>query len=709
MAINRYNRKETVTSGYSYLSMKNKAAAAAKARAEGELTDAQKIFNSIDTIFENDTIDLSQGTAILNPNKINFNMGRRESKKLTNLLERLHSDNFFDAVPGSGFTANSAIEKAIDFNEKIIYNNQGVNTFASYTDVVKAYDRLQEMKKAGPGNYLYLFDTETIGGKNTSNIWNPLGITEFAMQKVNLYNGAVEKTNVVLGTADTAANQEIVERILNALGTSLDPNKSTATLKEYADPSKIMNDEELRVTAYRYAIYGSQGSKFENVYDAHGKVMYQKAVSLAGSDLNDWLDPEKIKKGYLMNVGAYKASPMTEYGFNVAQKTFIDSMSEMYKAANAGTGMIGGQNIVPFDIQVVNTELARIRGQLQAAIDGTGDGTITAKNAQKGLDYLNNAFGGQFGFSAPSEQIFDTLPMINFIREKFGVDALYNFNQEAIMKAGLGTAKQENVGAVWFPELFASGEAHMADFDVDVLRNMFTAPIDQLGGRTFMEHFMEAQNGTGLKGLGIEAQTIKAGGEQQLFYAKKGTRDRTFGGKSNLDHTYNKKTGEVFFSSNYEIMNHNSKPRFAGEINMGTHINKGQFYYIDSIKKMSADDLAKDLGDVLPELSGPDVFQVRMRMATGGKHKDSSLSDLEYVFHFNSEYELSGWLSSNYDMAFTKDENGKWVVNSKNALDYLEQVELKDGVLQRDPGFYLQNVDDMIDESLEARNGKLLT
>ena len=712
MAINRYNRKETVTSGYSYLSMKNKAAQAAKARAEGEPTEAQKIFKSIDTIFENDTIDLSQGTAVLNPNKINYKQGRKENTKLTKLLTNLHSDNFFDAVPGSGFTANSAIEKAIDFNNKIVYNNQGVNTFASYTNVIGAYDRLQEMKAAGPGNYLYLFDTETIGGKNTSNIWNPLGITEFAMQKVNLYNNTVEKTNVVLGTAPTDANRDIVERILNMLGTSLDDEKATksaASLKEYADPSKIMNDEELRVTAYRYAIYGSQGSKFENVYDEHGKVMYQKAVSLASSDINDWLNPEKIKKGYLMNVGAYEASPMTEYGFNVAQKTFIDSIAEMNKAVQAGTGMIGGQNIIPFDIQVVNTELARIRGQLQSAIDGTGDGTIAKVNAQKGMDYLNNLFGNTFGFSAPSEQIFDTLPMINFIREKFGVDALYNFNQEAIMKAGLGTAKQENVGAVWFPELFASGEAHMADFDVDVLRNMFTAPIDQLGGRTFMEHFIDHQDGTGLRGLGIKAQTIKAGGEQQLFYAKKGTRDKTFGGKSNLDHTYNKKTGEVFFSSNYEIMNHNSKPRFAGEINMGTHINKGQFYYIDSIKKMNADDLSKDLGDVLPELSGPEVFQVRMRMATGGKHKDGALDDLEYVFHFNSEYELSGWLSSNYDMAFVKDDNGNWVVNSKNALEYLEQVELKDGELIRDPGFYMRNLNETIDETLEAKNVKTIT
>ena len=707
MAINRYNRKENITSGYSYLSMKNKAKKASEARAEGDYSKAQKIFDDIDYIFENDTIDLSQGTTVLNPNIINYKPKRQESEKLTNLLKQLHSDNFFDAVPGSSFTANSAIEKAIDFNNKIVYNNQGVNTFASYTNVIGAYDRLQEMKQAGAGNYLYLFDTETIGGKNAANIWNPLGITEFAMQKIDLATNAVNKTNIVLGTADTAENKEVVERILNALGTSLDPKKaSSSMIKDYADPSKIMNDEELRVTAYRYAIYGSKGTKFENVLDDNGKVMYQKAVSLAGSDLNDWLDPEKIKKGYLMNVGAYNASPMTEYGFNMAQKTFIDSIAEMNQAANAGTGMIGGQNIIPFDIPVINTELARIRGNLQSIVDGKGDGIIPVKNAQAGLDYLNNLFGSSYGLSAPSEQIFDTLPMINFIRDKFGVDALYDFNQDAIMKAGLGTAKQENVGAVWFPELFASGEAHMADFDVDVLRNMFTVPIDKLDNKTFIEHFVESQGGTGLKGLGIEAQTIKAGNEQQLLYAKKGTRDKTFAGKSMLDHTYNKKTGEVFFSSNYEIMNHNSAPRFNGEINMGTNINKGQFYFIDSIKKMNADDLSKDLGDVLPELSGPEVFQVRMRMATSNKHKDSGLDDLEYVFHFNSEYELSGWLSSNYDMAFVKDDKGNWVVNSKKAMDYIEQAELKDGLLKRDPG--LLSVNDLIENTLESKGDKLL-
>ena len=709
MALNRYNRQTKITSGYTGLSMANKVRQGHQARVDGDYSEAQRIFDDIAYIFQEEHIDLNKATPVINSNKINYKQNRKESTKLTNLLTRLHSENFFDSVPGSGFTANSAIEKAIDFNEKIVYNQQGVSTFASYTDVIGAYERLQEMKKDGPGNFLYLFDTETIGGKNTSNIWNPLGITEFAMQKVDLTTNAVTKTNIVLGVADTQANKDTVEKILNALGTSLDPKKAnSASLKQYADPSVIMNDEELRVTAYRYAIYGSKESIFEDVLDGSGNVKYKRAKSLASSDLNDWLDPEKIKAGYLKNIEAYQASPMTDLGFNKAQKEFIDSIAEMTKMAQSGKGMIGGQNIVPFDIPVVNTELTRIKKSLQDVIDGKGDGTITGKQARAGLDYLNKQFNGNIGLSAPSNQIYDTLPMINFIRDTFGLDALYGGNQEAIMAAANGTAKQENVGAVWFPKLFASGEAHMADFDVDVQRAFFTSPIEELGGKTFMEHFMEVEDNGGLKALNLQAQIIEAGGEQQLLYAKKGTRDRPFMGKGALDHTYNSKTGEIFFGSNYEIMNHNSKPKFAGDINMGTHITKGNFYYVDSIKKMKAEDISKDLGDVLPELSGPEVYQVRMRRAVSDKHKGKGLEDLEYVFHFNNEYEMSGWFSSNYDMPLIKDDNGNWVVTNQDAYDVLEQVTLKDGQIEREAGFYLKDPKEMLEKTLEAKDEKTL-
>ena len=699
MARKIYNRKETVRKGYGTESIRTRKAK--ELRKDGDYSRAQELFDAIDFIFSNDEVDLNEATPVINY-KLQVDNPRIESTKLTELLTRLHSDNYYYASnPKVKFGPNSAIEKAIDFNNKINYTQQGVMTFASYTNVIDSYNQLQNLKTKGGS--LYLFDTETIGGINRSNIWNPLDITEFAMQKVDLKTNDVTKTNIVMGLADSIENKQKVEKILNALGSTLnDPELGDVKLTN--DINIILNDEELRVTAYRLGLYGDYSTKLE--MGKHGK--YMEATSLADGSMNDWLDPEKIKRGWQRNVEAYKASPMTKYGFNEAQKTFIDSVSEMYHAAQKGTGMIGGQNIVPFDFKVVNTKLARMRKDLQAIVDMGGNVEVTSQMAKEGLKYLDQAFGGNIGLSAPSQQIFDTLPMINFIKEYFGVNALYNNNQEAIMAAANGLAKQENIGAVWFPEFFKNAQAHMADFDVDVQRMLFTTPIDSLGGKTFMEHFFEVEQGGGLKNLNMKVQQIKAGNKEQVFYAKKGTRDGAFMGKSALDHTYNSRTGEVFFGSNYEIMGPNHMPKFNGEINMGTNISKNNFYYLDSIKKLDARDLPKELADTLPELAGNEVFQVRMKMAVSDKHKGKGLEDLEYVFHFGSEYEMSGWFSSRWDIPLVKGDDGKYVLNSDNALEILEQVKINNGQLERDAGFYLQTPDQMFEQALESRNEKVL-
>lgn len=695
----RYNKKETVTYGHAVLSMKNKVQKATKAREDGDLDKAQKVLDDIDYIFQNDTVDLSKATPVISK-KWNTHNRRLEDQNVTRLLTDLHSDNFFEIVPNKGFGSNSAIEKAIDFNNKIIYNQQGVMSFASYTNVIDSYKRLQEMQKAGPGNYLYLFDTETIGGKNRANIWNPLGITEFASQKIDLHTGEVTKTNIVMGIRDTVENKQKVEKILNALGTTLGDSDVQTNLTN--DVNIILNDEELRVTAYRLAIYGDKASEFEMTDEG-----YMQAKKLASSDIKDWLDPEKIKKGWEKNIKASKAAGTTKYGINKAELKFIDTISEMWEAANNKTGMIGGQNIVPFDFKTVNTEIQRMVKMLQYSVDSGGLNGIAAADAQRGLDYINSKFGGKLGLSAPSEQIFDTLPLIQFIRDKFGINALYKGDQEAIAAAGKGTAKQENIGAIWFPDLFASGEAHMADFDVDVQRAFFTQKLPEFGDQTFIEYFMESEQG-GLKNLDIKAQTIKTG-QEQLLYAKKSTMDRSFGGKGALDYVRNTRTGEVFLNSNYEIMGPNKMPEFKGDINMGTNIKKGHFYYVDSIKKMNAEDISKDLGNVLPELSGPEVFQVRMKMAVADKYKGQGLEDMEYVFHFGSEYELSGWFSSAFDMPLVKNKDGKYVFHGDNAAAILEKVALQDGELQRTVGDYSGGVEALKEQILETTNKKALT
>ena len=691
----RYNRRQNVSMGQTYksMNMKNKVKKAHEARINGNYDEAQEVFDAIDYIFQNEDIDLSKSTQIINPNKIQVYDPIQKNTRLQNLLSKLHSDNFF--LNDQKFGPNSAIEKAIDFNEKIVYNQQGVGTFASYTDVVKSYDQLQLLKKQG--GHLYLFDTETIGGTNKSKIWSPLGITEFAMQKVNMKTGRLEKTNIVLGTMPTQENDDVIKKILNALGDSLDENDN----KVYkVDPNIILKDEQLRVTAYRYAIYGSDKSKFK----FNEQLGYMQAEALESSDIENWLDPKLIKAGYLKNKQAYDMSPMTKYGINKAQLAFIDSTAEMYRAAKYGNGMIGGQNIVPFDIPVVNSEIHRIQKQLQNIIDGKIlDARTTKKQAEEGLKYISKSFDGLNGISFESNKIFDTLPMINFIKDTFGVDPLYNFDQEAIARAGSGLAKQENIGAVWFPKLFASGEAHMADFDVDVLRNMFTAPIDKLGNQTFIDYFMTQYNNGGLKGLNLEAKKIKAGGEQQLFYMTKGTQDRTFSGKGMFDHTVNKRTGEVFFNSKYEILNKNKGAEFMGNMNAATHLNKGQFYYVDSIKKINAADMPKEFGDVFTELNGQHMYQVRMHMAVADEYKGQGLEDLEYVLHFANEYELSGFFSSHAKMPAERNAAGEWVLN-EGAMDILEQIEIKDGQVNRNINGAQQSAEDFVNNAVKAKN-----
>ena len=160
MARQFYNRRSTVSNSHSYNVMKNKARQAAQARQQGDYDAAQKIFDEIDYIFGDKEIDLTKATKVINSNKFHVKgANRKESTKLTNLLNKLHSDNAFESMPTTGFHKNSAIEKAIDFNGKISFVEQDVSTFASYSDMIKAYDRLKDMQGKA-GNYLYLFDTE---------------------------------------------------------------------------------------------------------------------------------------------------------------------------------------------------------------------------------------------------------------------------------------------------------------------------------------------------------------------------------------------------------------------------------------------------------------------------------------------------------------------------------------------------------------------
>lgn len=692
----RYNKKHTVINSpnaINTLNLMNRINQAQQHREDGEPEQVATVLDKFKHVFSGDVTNVSgmESTPVVNNSKFVTGTPTIEQKELTGILERLHNEDFFQVVSNKVNSKSNAINRAIDFNNKVNYTKQSVNTHASMANVVNSYNRLQEMKAIGKDQFLYIFDTETIGGKDASKIWSPLGITEFAMQKVSLETGQTTATNVVLGIAPTSTNEAVVNKILGYL--------------QSGETEKIMQDEQLRVTAMRLSLYGDKATKL--TYDE--KLGYTVAEKLADADSNDWFDYDKVLRGWNANKDAYLTSTRTAQGLTQAEKTFIDSIVEMQSAAQVGNGMIAGQNFMPFDMPVVNSELQRIMKQYQDVLDYnlTDKNGIkaSAEQAQNALNYINQVFNNRVGFSIPTNQVFDTLPMFAAAREYYGVEALLNHNTDIIKQAAGGSARQEHIGAAWFPELFKGGDAHRADFDVTVLNNMLMTSLPDKNGQTLADYIMTGMNGQGLANVQFESHNIEA--NRQLFYAKNSSMNIGYAGKGQLNYSYNQRTGEVFTSSNYEIVN--GKLSFNADINMGTNINKGQFYYVDSIKKINASDLPEEVGRVLPGHSSPELFQVQMRMATSSNHKDSGLDDLVYTFHFNSEYELSGFMSSNFSMAAYMDSSDNWVINGEDAYDLLEIGQLKNGLVERKDGYRMMNPNDVIDEGVGHANEKLIT
>jgi hypothetical protein len=162
---------------------------------------------------------------------------------------------------------------------------------------------------------------------------------------------------------------------------------------------------------------------------------------------------------------------------------------------------------------------------------------ISQRQAENALVNLNETLGKLGGgFSIPNQYAYDTLPLFSFIREQYGIDTLLNNNKEVIKAAGGGTARQEHIGAAYFPKLFETGDAHRADFDVTVLNYMATKQLPELNGQTLLEYMNYSIGGKGLDGISVNSHTINT---NQMYYIKSGSRDQKFAGKGQLNFSHN--------------------------------------------------------------------------------------------------------------------------------------------------------------------------
>lgn len=656
----KYNRNRTISSG---LSMYN------------QIKDIRKMSpaEKLQYLYSGEEIDIrdSEGIVLLNSGmnykEIGKEVNKIENKNLSILLKNMYDAEIFQKLAKKTTSAEEMVLNAIDFNNRIdISTKQKTKTFSSISGLKTVYDNFTKLRQDG-GN-LFIFDTETFGGRTKSNIWTPAGITEFAMQEVNLGTGNVQNTNILMGIAPTAENREIKRRILDHM--------------KAGNWKAIENDEQLAVTARRVSLY------HDAEIDYSGR--YATVTKLGDTDNNPWKNAERFEEAWNKLEKAYTSSAINVNGMRSSDAAFFESIYRLQTSLNNKTGMALGQNFQIFDEKVINNQLQQIIYNYTQMAQGTEIGArlsnslgVNQLQAQSAVNYINSMMmhmGGQ-GLNMPNERTLDLLPFLHVGRDYFGTSAMYNGNREIMNKAMGGTAKQEYIGEAWFPDLFQGNNAHMADFDVTVLRYLTTQNIDKLGNKTFFDHLMTSMgtDKTGILGIDDGAKKLQQG---QVFYIKN-SGNQAFQGKTLLNYTYNNKTGEVFTNAGYNFLDGHSMGFNKSDITMGTNLKKGMFYRLEGIKQIKSADIADNLGLVIPEMSGENLFHVQFKMFLPDNlvNKGTGLDELTYNMLFTSEKELSGFFSSNAQLALNKYQKGKFSVASgaEDLFDWIDKTTDIDG------------------------------
>lgn len=733
-----YNRTTSVNAGSTTnLSIKNRIKKLKEQKSQDDpanvVIDASNAADIWKQVYSGESIDvLEAGTIKIMNEKFNYaqeKAAKTEDKRVTQLMNRLHNNGIFQQI-STGALPEEIMDRAIDFNDRISFSTQSfADNNSSFADMKKSYKHLKQVQE-NKGK-VFIFDTETIGGKNTSGIWQPTAITEFAMQEIDYATGETKKTNIVMGVAPTKKNQELLD-----------------TVEELIREEKwsvIESNEQYAVTAKRMALYADA----KIIQTSEG---YSIIESLPDSDTVKWKNIDTFKKGRKALESAYNDSKTLDNGLKVAEDMFIKSLTKMHTELEAGNASLVGQNFVDFDMRIANMQLLEMKDMYKTKFDKAGKGAAEYAKAFNTVNQAMKKIGG--GFTVKNEHAFDTLTLFSAVREYFGVDTLLNNRRDIIQKAAGRTARQEHVGAAWFVEEFENAMAHMADFDVDVLGMVLNKPLDQLNGSTLLDYFMTGvikdnkylpNNKTNklftYKGLDLTSlmndeekeylfmnaenvglvqeslqkvynrsninqglMSIDTGNKMinstTIYRAKSGTSAKEYQGKGLLNFTYNKTTGEVFTAAGYNSINNKFMGYSSTAVNMGTNIRQGGFYIVDAMGKLNIDDIDPEIRKLLPDNSSPELFHVKMRRLVNGDNAIiDNLDDVEYNYFFNSEKEVGAWFANHMqDIATTHD--GETLTFNEDNMDLIRKAS---------PEYANMSNDKLIDLAVRESNEAFLT
>lgn len=533
-----------------------------------------------------------------------------EYNKVTSAIQRLHENKFYDVIADKVQTGEETMIKAIESSKKIKINNQKGKSNENLSTVIDKYHTIQNIKDNNGSFFVY--DLETLGGKDAHGIWRPTHITEYSMHEYNAVNGeAINKTDIVLGWTEKEG-KDLFKRIETAI-----------------KDGTIEHDDELRITAHRLSLYGDDKTKVTKTDKG-----YYKVSKFIDSEDGDYLDLKRIEAG---------------------KNLFVNIGNEMRKKENLVDGM-------PADIKAMMESVAHTNKNLKKdysmLIDYNGtlhDLPILNSVGNQYLDQFpqlrEKLFKNGFTFAPSNDTHLDFMGMLQHYSNNFSNKDILGDHIKGIKDQRLN--RQEHYIKALYKEKFdeLNLPAHVASSDVTALNMLITEKTDELDGVSLFDYI-----GNKLEELNSTKKAYElTPGADQILEAKQFA-NGTYGGKNIMNFAIDKE-GNVFTADNHMIRNGVAQKK---DFNVGTGLNQGQFYKLKSMKDIEAnDEYIQTIKEIFPQYTSKNLYSVTLDMVTSDDFEGSRMEGLSQVFLFDSETERSAFLGNNMNIVA---QNGK-VIN----------------------------------------------
>lgn len=534
---------------------------------------------------------------------------------LQKTITSLNGNGFFKDIIDKQNVAKNFVMDYTDYN--------GINISNSMNGMDFIYNKTKLLSNTKKG-FLHVIDTETLGATNSTGVWKPSFVTEFAKVTTDFSTGNKTSTNILMSDPEFYTKE--FERIKKAL------TLGTPGIKT------IEADESLRVSMQRFALYGSDKTVI-GYNQAKGYHYVDKIASMEdiGNKANNL---ELIEKGYNKLIKAQ--ARQTQIALNGQKlniradvKELIDSLAEIEQTVKSSTGVVAGYNIQKFDTKTINS-------MMQTILHNNKDALAYAQHKFGRTNVMNGVIDDSY-----KESILDLQDFVRAYTNKYGEDSLIGRDLFREIH-GKNPNRQEYLAQALYSSLMKDS-AHAAIADTNILSAMLTQNMDNKNMSLF-DYLMNGLNNTNYDSKEINSIN-------NLFIANKGT---PFTNSRNVLDFTTDKDNNIYFSSGHAIIDGkvvHSNINIAPSLG----VKKNNIYKIDELFESTAAELGLDL----PEYSSGKLHILKLSTYNSDKYAGTSAEGFIYKV-FDSEQEALGYINSTFSHVGGFDSEGNFVLNKNN-------------------------------------------